>query len=183
MVDATKYYESLDVCIRWPDGTDLTIAVSPLRDTVGHLKRRIRQSMPEKTEGKYIQIIYKGRLLQSEEDTKSLSQYGIGKCTGTSLPKLPAPVYIHCSLSDYHPARRPRRENQPEEIQRQRPRLGFDRLLDSGFNEEEIQDIRQQFHRTHGSTLLDDEEPTEQMTAIEEQWMESTGEVLPDGCE
>lgn len=30
--------------------------------------------------------------------------------------------------------------------------MGFDRLRESGFNEEEIRDIRAQFHRTHGSS-------------------------------
>ncbi|KAI8144605.1 DUF2407 C-terminal domain-containing protein, partial [Fennellomyces sp. T-0311] len=58
--------------------------------------------------------------------------------------------------------------------------LGFDRLQESGFNEEEIRDIRTQFHRLHGSAAFDGE-TTEQTTAMEEQWMESTGEILPDG--
>ncbi|KAI7878748.1 hypothetical protein K492DRAFT_132333 [Lichtheimia hyalospora FSU 10163] len=56
--------------------------------------------------------------------------------------------------------------------------MGFDRLRESGFNEEEIRDIRTQFHRTHGSSY---DEATEQTMALEEQWMENTGEMLPDG--
>ena len=33
--------------------------------------------------------------------------------------------------------------------------LGFDRLQEAGFNEEEIRDIRVQFHRLHGSPNFD----------------------------
>ncbi|KAG0169529.1 hypothetical protein DFQ28_003607 [Apophysomyces sp. BC1034] len=57
---------------------------------------------------------------------------------------------------------------------------GFDRLRESGFNEEEIRSIRTQFHRMHG-TAYDGGDPTDQVRQLEEQWMDSTGEVLPDG--
>ncbi|ORZ01120.1 DUF2407 C-terminal domain-domain-containing protein, partial [Syncephalastrum racemosum] len=56
---------------------------------------------------------------------------------------------------------------------------GFDRLRDSGFTEEEIQSLRERFHRWHGT---EDADP-EQIRRREEQWMDAVGEgeTLPDG--
>lgn len=38
------------------------------------------------------------------------------------------------------------------------PLLGFNRLQESGYNEEEIRDIRMQFHRLHGTLSLNEGE-------------------------
>lgn len=59
------------------------------------------------------------------------------------------------------------------------PPTGFDRLRESGFTEEDIRNIRTQFHRLHGTPF--DEGPTEEARNLEEQWMDNTGETLPDG--
>jgi hypothetical protein len=63
------------------------------------------------------------------------------------------------------------------------PPTGFDRLRESGFTEEDIRNIRTQFHRLHG-TPFEEEGPTaEEARNLEEQWMDNTGETLPDGSE
>jgi hypothetical protein len=59
------------------------------------------------------------------------------------------------------------------------PPTGFDRLRESGFTEEDIRNIRTQFHRLHGTQF--EEGPTEEARNLEEQWMDNTGETLPDG--
>ena len=59
------------------------------------------------------------------------------------------------------------------------PPTGFDRLRESGFTEEDIRNIRTQFHRLHGTSF--DSVPTEEARNLEEQWMDNTGETLPDG--
>lgn len=59
------------------------------------------------------------------------------------------------------------------------PPTGFDRLRESGFTEEDIRNIRTQFHRLHGTPF--EEGPTEEARNLEEQWMDNTGETLPDG--
>ncbi|KAJ8652996.1 hypothetical protein O0I10_011377 [Lichtheimia ornata] len=180
MTESVDYYDSLDVHVRWADGTDLVITISPTQDTVGTLKHKIQQLVPERTSQKYIRLIHTGRILDNDQQT--LSHYGLGKFMRSDTSKLPipppSPVYIHCSVSDHRSSDQHSNDNANGE-NNTRPLMGFDRLRESGFNEEEIRDIRAQFHRTHGSSY--DGEATEQTMALEEQWMENTGEMLPDG--
>ncbi|KAI8081900.1 uncharacterized protein B0P05DRAFT_468736 [Gilbertella persicaria] len=166
-----EYYDSIDLHIRWSDRQDLILRVSTL-DSISTIKDKIRQSS-DSTGDKYIRLIHSGRVL---EDNKTLREYGIGKIVrADSKAKLepPAPVYFHCSLSDYIPNTQ---NNQPQMT----PPTGFDRLRESGFTEEDIRNIRTQFHRLHG-TSFDDNVPTEEARNLEEQWMDNTGETLPDG--
>lgn len=39
------YYDTLDVHVRWADGTDLVITISPTQDTVGTLKQKVPATM------------------------------------------------------------------------------------------------------------------------------------------
>jgi hypothetical protein len=59
------------------------------------------------------------------------------------------------------------------------PPTGFDRLRESGFTEEDIGNIRTQFHRLHGTSF--EGTNTEETRTLEEQWMENTNDTLPDG--
>lgn len=59
------------------------------------------------------------------------------------------------------------------------PPTGFDRLRESGFTEEDIRNIRTQFHRLNGTSF--EENPSEEARNLEEQWMDNTGQTLPDG--
>lgn len=61
------------------------------------------------------------------------------------------------------------------------PPTGFDRLREAGFTEEDIRNIRTQFHRLHGTAF--EESPSDEARNLEEQWMDNTGETLPDGSE
>ncbi|KAI8368258.1 DUF2407 C-terminal domain-containing protein [Radiomyces spectabilis] len=167
------HYESIDVHIRWTEGQDLVFRLSPATDTIADIKQKIRQSAPH-TSNKKIRLIHNGRIL---EDASTLLDYGLGKIISNSSSKAkippPSPVYIHCSISDYITSER----------DNNRPQLtipsGFDRLRESGFNEEEIQSIRTQFHRMHGTEF--NGESTEETRRLEEQWMDNTGDTLPDG--
>ncbi|KAI7872128.1 DUF2407 C-terminal domain-containing protein, partial [Spinellus fusiger] len=58
------------------------------------------------------------------------------------------------------------------------PASGFDRLRESGFTEDDIQNIRLQFHRLHGISPQGD---NEEARHLEDQWMDTTGDTLPDG--
>ncbi|KAL9546132.1 hypothetical protein MBANPS3_006813 [Mucor bainieri] len=173
MEAADEYYESIDLHIRWSDRQDLVLRVSP-DETIYTIKEKIRQSS-SRIENKYIRLIHNGRVL---EDAKTLKEYGVGKIVRTdSKAKLepPSPVYFHCSLSDYTPETPSPQNNQPQMT----PPTGFDRLRESGFTEEDIRNIRTQFHRLHGTAF--EEGPTEEARNLEEQWMDNTGETLPDG--
>ncbi|KAI7904610.1 uncharacterized protein BX663DRAFT_502962 [Cokeromyces recurvatus] len=172
-MESDDYYDSIDLHIRWSDRQDLILRVSP-EDTIHMIKEKIRQSS-SRTENKYIRLIHNGRVL---EDAKILKEYGVGKIPKTdSKAKLepPLPVYFHCSLSDYTPKSSNSQNNQPQIT----PSVGFDRLRESGFSEEDIRNIRAQFHRIHGTSF--DEMPSEEARNLEEQWMDNTGETLPDG--
>ncbi|CAO3652682.1 unnamed protein product [Mucor fragilis] len=173
MEAADEHYENVDLHIRWSDRQDLILRVSP-DETIYTIKEKIRQSS-SRTENKYIRLIHNGRVL---EDPKTLKEYSVGKIVRTdSKAKLepPSPVYFHCSLSDYTPETPSSQNNQPQMT----PPTGFDRLRESGFTEEDIRNIRTQFHRLHGTTF--EEGPTEEARNLEEQWMDNTGETLPDG--
>ncbi|KAI7851077.1 hypothetical protein BDC45DRAFT_517085 [Circinella umbellata] len=193
MTEIRDYYESIDVHIHLADGSNLIVTISP-NDSVETLKQKIRQSLPKRTQNMNIRLIYQGRILT--ENDQPLSHSGIGLRGGKDQQQ--PSVYIHCSISDYIPRNSKSITTYQENISNNNDRvsgqednnntdnqmtrlLGFDRLQEAGFNEEEIRDIRVQFHRLHGSPNFDGE-ITEQTTAMEEQWMESTGEILPDGC-
>lgn len=55
--------------------------------------------------------------------------------------------------------------------------IGFDKLRDSGFTEEDIQYIRTQFHRLHGTTV---DRTSKEAKNLEEQWLNRNGETLVD---
>ncbi|KAG1237552.1 hypothetical protein G6F35_000594 [Rhizopus arrhizus] len=170
------YYDNIDLHIRWSDRQDLVLNVEP-DELISSIKEKIHHSAGH-TNRKYIRLIHNGKVLQDDQTLKS---YGIGKITVVnSKAKLepPSPVYIHCSLSDYIPQSPiATYNNQPQII----PPTGFDRLRESGFTEEDIQNIRAQFHRLHGTTFDETDETSEEARNLEEQWMDNTGETLPDG--
>ncbi|SAM08785.1 hypothetical protein [Absidia glauca] len=98
-----------------------------------------------------------------------------GNNTKQKIPR-PAPVFIHCSLSDFKSDQRSN-NNRPQVT----APVGFDRLRESGFSEEDVRNIRTRFHRMNGTLQADSSEISEQAITLEEQWMDNTGETLPDG--
>ncbi|ORZ01119.1 hypothetical protein BCR43DRAFT_168231 [Syncephalastrum racemosum] len=100
--DADDYYESFDLHIRFTEGQDLVVRVSP-EDSVAAIKEKIKQTEIERTRNKNIRLIYSARIL---DDGRQLRDYGMGKLTvSDSKAKMPPapPVYVHCSLSEYQP--------------------------------------------------------------------------------
>ncbi|CAO3592470.1 unnamed protein product [Absidia cylindrospora] len=168
------YYDSIDINVRWSDRQDLILTLSPT-DTLQTVKEKIKQSSVH-IENKYLRLIHNGRVL---DDRKTLLDYDIGKLPAgvNSKQKMapPAPVFIHCSLSDYKPEKKAT-NNQPQLT----TPIGFDRLREAGFSEEDVRNIRTQFHRMNGTPHTGNES-SEQAMHLEEQWMDNTGETLPDG--
>ncbi|KAI8344606.1 hypothetical protein BC941DRAFT_409091 [Chlamydoabsidia padenii] len=150
--------------IRWTEGPDISLNISPSFDTPCTLKDLIHQTT-QHTSNKRLRLVYNGKIL--DDDMKPLGDYGI-QSTGT---------FIHCMVSEYVSTDLTKIVNKKPS----RTGGGFDRLLTLGFNQEEICNIRAQFHRTR-QTPYDGQEPTEQLQQLEEQWMDQTGEVLPEGC-
>ncbi|KAI9005522.1 hypothetical protein CLU79DRAFT_781271 [Phycomyces nitens] len=171
MSEPAEYYDTIDLHIRWSDRQDLVLSVSP-HDTISTVKQKICQMSPH-AKGKYIRLIHSGRIL---EDNNTPSDYGLGKMTsdGSKSKMDPLPVYIHCSLSEYVPDQTATKAQPTPNT----PATGFDRLRESGFTEDDIQNIRSQFHRLHGTPVEGD---NEEARNLEEQWMDNTTDTLPDG--
>ncbi|KAI8334997.1 hypothetical protein BC941DRAFT_74319 [Chlamydoabsidia padenii] len=147
---ANDYYDLINIHLRWSDRQDLVLSIPPT-DTI-----------------------------QTVKEKKTLMDYDIGLLpegnnTKQKLPP-PAPVFIHCSLSDYKSEQRSN-NSQPQVT----APMGFDRLRESGFSEEDVRNIRARFHRMNGTLQDDSNEISEQAMDLEEQWMDNTGDTLPDG--
>ncbi|RUS21609.1 DUF2407 C-terminal domain-containing protein [Endogone sp. FLAS-F59071] len=154
----------LDLHIRFTEGEDVLVSAT-LNETIAQVKDKIKQVCP-RLQAKHLRLIYQGRVLS---DGQALALCGL------SNPRFPdAAIYLHCSLTDILP------ENSEATLQPQiTPPTGFDRLREAGFSEDDIQNIRAQFHHLHGTVF--NGEINEETRNLEEQWMENAGETLPDG--
>ncbi|KIY53990.1 hypothetical protein FISHEDRAFT_63192 [Fistulina hepatica ATCC 64428] len=181
-----KAAESRQLTIRFTEGVpDLTITVDQL-DTVGDVKKKIRQVRPE-LEGRRLRLIHSGRLLTNgvflfswlatleERQLRSVSREAEG---GASDSKPPIDnIWLHCSIGPPIEDDKDGDEgaNQPPQI---RPPRGFDRLAAIGFSEADITNFRRQFHSQSSANYLDsefetEEEYNEHARALEEQWIDS----------
>ncbi|CAO3671190.1 unnamed protein product [Rhizopus stolonifer] len=151
----------MQVIIRFMQRKDLIFNTTS-HQTIQSIKHKILQ---QSNEHKNIRLIYRGQLLAN--DTWTLQDY-----------KIESPiVYIHCQLSYHY-------EITPTHIEKRITKnssRGFDKLKDSGYNEEEIRSIRTRFHQLH-STLdyIDGEPPTQRHVEQEEEWLEITGNRIPE---
>ncbi|KAI8047040.1 uncharacterized protein B0P05DRAFT_482105 [Gilbertella persicaria] len=159
--------DSIDIHIRWPNDQELLFSISYNKDTIQSIKQKIRYYAPEQTTKKTMRLIHRGQLLVHDQYT--LSDYGI-----RHQPQL----FIHCALSD--PLIPTSTLHQTKET---KSRLaGFDKLRESGYNDEEIRSIRLQFHQSHPD-YIDGEPVSQELLALEETWIEHTGRLLPpEGC-
>ncbi|RUP52433.1 hypothetical protein BC936DRAFT_141587 [Jimgerdemannia flammicorona] len=159
----------LDLNIRFTEGEDVLVNAH-LDETITQVKEKIKQTRPA-LQAKHLRLIYQGRVLA---DVQTLNQ-----CNLSNPRFADAPVYLHCSLTDVVPGdseatmpirqchfQRPqtfiyfssyahitrcgkRRQLQPQIT----PPTGFDRLREAGFSEDDIQNIRAQFHHLHGTVF------------------------------
>ncbi|ORX59663.1 hypothetical protein DM01DRAFT_253068 [Hesseltinella vesiculosa] len=156
--------EQLLVHIRFTDAQDLSLYVFPLYDTPSSVKAMIQNEFPS-TRSKNIRLIFNGQVLTS--NTTILWDYGIRSSN----------LYMHCAISDFvkHDTTKPMRSKVTCVAR------GFDRLVATGFNQEEIRSIRSQFHQLQGRPFSEDQDPSDQLLQYEEQWMNQTGESVPEG--
>lgn len=94
----------------------------------------------------------------------------------------PQPIYIHCALSDLNTkATMTPTPNKPKD-DKKNSLSGFNILCESGYNEEEIRSIRSRFHQMRGTEgFVDGGSFNEDDIRLEEEWMEHTGNLLPEG--
>ncbi|KAJ1924837.1 hypothetical protein IWQ60_004946 [Tieghemiomyces parasiticus] len=84
------------------------------------------------------------------------------------------PVFIHCAVSDPPPPETTSEPAPPTTTRPARQPVGFDRLRDAGFSEQEIGNIRDQFHMFQGNQPNIDNE--DQIRNMEEEWMDNGGQ-------
>ncbi|KAH7096435.1 DUF2407 ubiquitin-like domain-containing protein [Auriculariales sp. MPI-PUGE-AT-0066] len=195
-----------DVLIRFSEGAhDLLLPIANA-DTVKDLKAVIRQQRPL-LERRRLRIIHSGRLLTDathvmefiktleeraravhdnqpehlewplvETKPPSPSPPTDAKGKGKATSQVPL-VWLHCSVG----ARlEPHEEDDGvlQQTEQTRALRGFDRLAAAGLSEEEINNLRRQFHAgttpaDGAGSLLNEEEAEDQARTLEERWIDS----------
>ncbi|KAI0769097.1 DUF2407 ubiquitin-like domain-containing protein [Trametes elegans] len=174
-----------DLTIRFTEGIpDLTVQVAE-KDTVKDVKKSIRLARPE-LKDRRLRLIHSGQLLaestpiysritsasQRRQDSASADESEGPGAQGSA----PRTTWLHCSVGPQLT------EGEVEESKIQtaqlKPLRGFDRLAAAGFSEQEIANIRLQFHTHSARDYLDQEfddqeDYDEHARVLEEQWIDS----------
>ncbi|OZJ04562.1 hypothetical protein BZG36_02701 [Bifiguratus adelaidae] len=149
----------LEVHCRFGDGSDVTLTIS-LSWNIAQVKEKLKETKPSIRDN-HLRLIYQGRVL--------LDHQVLNACQLVIGPD--SPIYFHIAVAD---ATSEASNSQPQLT----PSTGFDRLREAGFSDEDIANLRRQFHRFHGTS---GSESTEQTRRLEDQWMDNASETLPDG--
>ncbi|KAI0715647.1 DUF2407 ubiquitin-like domain-containing protein [Cerioporus squamosus] len=187
--DAATSPTPKDLTIRFTEGIpDLTLQVAE-KDTVKDVKENIRLARPE-LKDRRLRLIYSGQLLADstqlypriasvEQRRRKPTQSAVGgeEADGTGdQNSVAAPTWLHCSVGPQL------KEGEEEEGRMQtaqlKPLRGFDRLAAAGFSEQDIANIRLQFHAHSAGDYLDQEfddqeDFDEHARVLEEQWIDS----------
>lgn len=161
------------------------------------LKLIIRNRVPE-CDKRRLRLIYNGKVLNKNTNYK----HDIFEPKWRQLAALDEEsrdddlrVYIHCLIGEELTQDELREEGQlddrPQEVTTTPQVIGFDRLLQQGFSQEDVDDLRRQFHsiympslfelrRTEINDLEEDERRHELIRQLEERWIESTINATPD---
>ncbi|KAJ3557177.1 hypothetical protein NM688_g1612 [Phlebia brevispora] len=167
--------------IRFTEGVpDLTLYASDT-DTVRDIKRNIRNARSQ-LKDRRLRLIHSGRLLA--DDTVFCSwlasledkQHHNETSESFEASQPPSTIWLHCSVG---PQLQPGEADETKVQQAQlKPLRGFDRLAAAGFSEQDIANIRSQFHAHSSGDYLDqefatDEDFDEHARVLEEQWIDS----------
>lgn len=166
------------------DRDDVNTLVSSL-----WLKQQIRTHR-KTTERRRIRLIYNGRVLN--ELTNFRDDIFAPKLRLMELLRIDEPlrIYIHClvgeKLTSSQLAEERELDKRPQQVTTAPQVVGFDRLLQQGFSQEDVNDLRRQFREVYlpealqnmnagDVTDVEEEEARQQLIRqIEERWIEST---------
>ncbi|KAI0770075.1 DUF2407 ubiquitin-like domain-containing protein [Fomes fomentarius] len=177
-----------DLTIRFTEGIpDLTVQIAE-KDTVKDVKSNIRLARPE-LKDRRLRLIHSGQLLADNNQLYSriLSLEQRRRPTQASNSgdeadeaedqNAPAPpTWLHCSVGpQLHEGEEEDSRMQTAQL---KPLRGFDRLAAAGFSEQDIANIRLQFHAHSAGDYIDQEfddqeDFDEHARALEEQWIDS----------
>ncbi|EMD40234.1 hypothetical protein CERSUDRAFT_112427 [Gelatoporia subvermispora B] len=172
-----------DLTIRFTEGIpDLTLQVAE-KDEVRDVKRNIRAARPQ-LKDRRLRLIHSGQLLPdatllyprlvSAEDRQRRN----ASVEGAAEDQEPATsnAWLHCSVGPQMTEGESEEEGKVQTAQL-KPLRGFDRLASAGFSEQDIANIRMQFHAHSAGDYLDQdwegEDFDEHARALEEQWIDS----------
>jgi hypothetical protein len=192
-ISATQQINDLDLPISISLDTN---DVSKLINTKW-LKQQIRNK-PECRSNR-LRLIYNGRVLNDNTDfkqeiflpkvrqTKSVDGDQLDGATSQQSEN-DLVVYIHCVIGEELTREQLNEESQldnaPQQVSTTPDVIGFDRLLQQGFSQDDINDLRRQFHHIYNINQtpandqihdLEEEESRQQtVRQLEERWIEST---------
>lgn len=156
------------------------------------LKLIIRNRVPT-CEHRRLRLIYNGRVLNQATDFKNdIFAPKLRQILALETPEDDLRLYIHCVIGDELTPEQITQENQldqPQQVSTTPQVIGFDRLLQQGFSQDDVNDLRRQFHQVFlpsffesrpdgGLEAINDVEEEERrqrlVLQLEERWIEST---------
>lgn len=170
--------QTLTVVVKFSDAgmPDAPIQVENVAQmTVPELRSRIRRTVGGTTLNRRLRLIHGGRVLNEQTDfAREVAGVRIenGRIVNNGRPRQQR-VYVHCAIGDVLTATELARENEFDQRVPTRSTLptlrGFDRLRDTGFTDEDISELRQQFSAMYGS----DDRNQDEQARLEEQWIDT----------
>ncbi|CAN6653060.1 DSC E3 ubiquitin ligase complex subunit 3 [Trichomonascus vanleenenianus] len=154
------------------DIPDLTLRIRDVfMINISTLRQKIRQSVGERLANRRLRLIHAGKVLNDKTDIAS------EVANDASQDK----IYIHCSVGDVLTADELAKESEYDSRVPTRSTLpelrGFDRLRATGFTDDDINQLRQQFSSIYGGATANSNRET--MARMEEQWIDTgAGEMV-----
>lgn len=156
---------------------DLTLHVdNVLESSVSSLKREIRNNVGRITTNRRLRLIHGGRIINDQTDlAKDVAKVKLSdRINNAKSPESIPKVYLHCSIGDIFTPEELARENEYDSkapVQSTLPELrGFDRLRATGFTEDDIAQLRQQFTALYGTS---GQENPDEAARMEDQWIDT----------
>ncbi|OMJ91089.1 hypothetical protein SteCoe_6452 [Stentor coeruleus] len=157
IIDNIVDCQRITVYIKITDSDIRTIQVNTLTDTVGSIKVKVKHKKAfakELSEGLKVRMIYRGRIML---DPQSLSIYS------KKYLEMPDKAYIHAAINQATIS-----ENQL--VKKEEPR-GFEKLESSGFNVDDIHNLRFHFHAMCIYTGIDKSDEAQKLN-LEDEWLD-----------
>jgi hypothetical protein len=158
----------------------------------GFIRKEIRANYPD-LNNRRLKLLHNGRVLQSHTDFSKEIEYlqknlddddddnnlnnknNSDNRIGVESEEV-VKIYFHCivgeELNSKELAEEERLDTQPVKSTTEAPK-GFDRLLSQGFSATDIEELRNQFFRLHGSSLPNNAN-AEQIRELEDRWIDSS---------
>lgn len=157
--------------------------------SINWLKNSIRSSV-EYCRDRRLRLIYNGRVLNENTDFKSeIFQPKIRQLEEEGHLEDVDKIFIHCVVGEVLAPEQLAKENQLDNRPQERTSgpevIGFDRLLQQGFTQEDVNDLRRQFLMIYGlgstearndqiNDLEEEELAQRNIRLMEERWIDST---------